>query len=138
MKRKAPGYRYKCAMLIDDNELDNYINEKILEFNHFAERIYKNTSGQNALEFLNNLAATDKQVPGTYPEVMFVDLNMPHIDGFQFIETFLRELSPQLNAPRIAILTSSLNHSDQQRAREISEDIAFLNKPLNAGMLDLL
>jgi CheY-like chemotaxis protein len=69
---------------------------------------------------------------------MFVDLNMPHIDGFQFIETFLRELSPQLNAPRIAILTSSLNHSDQQRAREISEDIAFLNKPLNAGMLDLL
>ena len=40
MKRKEPQYKYKYVMLLDDNELDNFINQKIIEANHFASKIY--------------------------------------------------------------------------------------------------
>lgn len=52
IKRKKPSYKYHTVMLIDDNELDNFINQKIIESNFFAENIYVNTSGISALEFL--------------------------------------------------------------------------------------
>ena len=49
MKIKEPQYRFKNAMLIDDSELDNFINEKTLEANHFAKRVYA-VSSQGAYQ----------------------------------------------------------------------------------------
>jgi CheY-like chemotaxis protein len=86
MKRKEPSYRYKYAMLLDDNELDNFINQKIIESNFFATNVYVNTSSKSALEFLNNLSISSTEKLNIFPEIIFVDLNMPMMDGFQFIE----------------------------------------------------
>ena len=138
MKRKEPQYKYKYVMLLDDNELDNFINQKIIEANHFASKIYVNTGSKSALEFLNNLFISSTEAVNIFPEIIFVDLNMPMMDGFQFIENLKNKLPDQLKSLKLVILTSSVNPEDKKKANEISLDIAFLNKPLTPDMLNQL
>ena len=135
MKGKDPKYKYQRVMLIDDSELDNYINSKIMEANNFSEQIYINTSGKSAIEFLNNIATSSDVLTPIYPEIFFVDLNMPIMDGFQFIE-YLNNMSPViLKIYKIIILTSSVHEEDRVKAKNISNEIIFLNKPLTSTML---
>ncbi len=138
MKRKEPQYKYKYAMLLDDNELDNFINQKIIEANFFANKIYVNTGSKSALEFLNNLAISSTEAANIFPEIIFVDLNMPMMDGFQFIENLKTKLPEKLKSLKLVILTSSVNPEDKKKAGDIKLDITFLNKPLTQEMLDQL
>lgn len=125
-------------MLIDDNDLDNFINVKTLEANVFAEKIYTNTSAQSAIEFLNNLVTLGENFSNIFPEMIFIDINMPMMDGFQFIEAFKKQAEAQLLKPKLVILTSSVYHEDKQKALSISPEIVFLNKPLTKEMLEKL
>jgi CheY-like chemotaxis protein len=122
-------------MLIDDNELDNFLNQKIIEANHFASKVYMNTGGRCALEFLKNIAVNAEVADKILPDVIFVDINMPLMDGFQFIEQFER-FSVSLNKKtKIAILTTSLNPEDKERALALKSEVLFLHKPLTEKML---
>jgi CheY-like chemotaxis protein len=134
MKRKEPKFKYGTVMLLDDNELDNFINSKIIEAAYFAEKIYVNTNGRSALEFLKNLSVVADDCK-LHPELIFVDLNMPIMDGFQFVESFIESSIGKRDLPKIAILTSSVCDEDQKRAQEISKDIVFLHKPLTEAIL---
>ncbi len=138
MKRKEPKFKYRNVMLIDDNELDNFINEKTLEANLFSKKIYSCTSGKSALEFLNNIVTMGDQFAEVYPQVIFIDINMPMMDGFQFIDYFKKESEKQLQKPKLVLLTSSVYNEDREKAKSISKDIVFLNKPLKKEMLDAL
>jgi CheY-like chemotaxis protein len=136
MKRKEPAHTYNYVMLVDDNELDNFINQKTIEANHFANKVYLNTGSKSALEFLKNLEISGTVTSNFFPEVIFVDLNMPMIDGFQFIEQLKVFLPNNFKQLKIVILTSSITPSDKERAHKISKEIVFLNKPLTKEMLN--
>ena len=138
MKIKEPKYKYAHVMLIDDSELDNFINEKTLEANHFAKKVYVHTSAKSALEFLNNLVTIGKEYSDIYPQVIFIDINMPMMDGFQFIDHYKKNSEEQLQTPKLVILTSSVYNEDRQKANDISNEIIFLNKPLTKTMLDTI
>ncbi len=138
MKHKVPKYKFQNIMLIDDNDLDNFINEKTIEANYFAKKVYICSSGLSAVEFLNNMMIMDEQFSFSFPEVIFVDLNMPLMDGFKFIEYFVKNQQKKLNKPKIVILTSSVFPEDVKKAKDISNEIIFLNKPLTKLMLDKL
>jgi CheY-like chemotaxis protein len=133
MKTKEPPFRYSHVMLIDDNELDNFINSKVLEAHRFGRKIYMTTSGRSALEFLNNLLVVGE----AFPQVLFVDINMPIMDGFQFLEKF-RTISGKLGNPRIAVLTSSMSDDDRARAASIAPGCEFIHKPLTSAALSRL
>ena len=135
LKLKKPDSTFSNVMLIDDSEMDNFINQNVIEAARFAERIYTTTNGLSALEFLTNLLVNKETLPSMVPEIVFVDLNMPLMNGFQFIKKFY-ELPKELTANcKIVILTSSLNPSDQETAQEINKDIVFLHKPLTTTSL---
>jgi CheY-like chemotaxis protein len=138
MKRKIEKYKYNTALLIDDNELDNFINEKMLEASSFAGKIYICTNGKSALEFLNNIMVSGGPESGTYPDVMFVDLDMPIIDGFTFIESFIKIKNKGLENCKVVILTSSINIEDKTKAEKIDDKIIFVNKPLSNLILSEL
>jgi CheY-like chemotaxis protein len=138
MKRKEPTYKYRYVLLLDDNDLDNFINQKIIEANHFASKVYVNTGAKSALEFLNNLAISGSDEINLFPEVIFVDLNMPMMDGFQFISHLKKNLPQKLDLFKLVILTSSVDPNDKQKAAELADNIFFFNKPLTKEMLDQL
>ena len=137
-KRKKPSFKFNSVMLIDDNELDNFINQKILESNFFAENIYINTSGASALELLRNFSVNQKLMPVLIPNVIFLDINMPFMDGPQFIEQFLKLPEKILNKCRLVVLTSSINPEDKKLVSKLSQQIIFLNKPLTDEGLALI
>ncbi|MBI3521153.1 MAG: response regulator [Bacteroidetes bacterium] len=136
MKRKQPAFKYNIAMLLDDNELDNFINQKTLEATYFANTIYVNTGSKSAIEFLKNIELTCTENFDIFPEVIFIDINLPMIDGFQFIEMLKTSFSKRYSSLKVVILTSSVSHSDREKAKKISKDIIFLNKPLTQEALN--
>lgn len=138
MKRKEPGFKYNYVMLIDDNELDNFINQKTLETINFARKIFINSSSTSALEYLHNIELSKSKGHNLFPDIIFVDINMPMIDGFQFIEKFIATYPEKLNTVKLVVLTSSLNGKDKERAMGISKQIVFFNKPLTMETLKQL
>jgi CheY-like chemotaxis protein len=136
MKRKDPTYKYNYVMLLDDNELDNFINQKTMEAIHFSRKIYVNSSSKSALEFLLNINNTYDDTINIFPEVIFIDINMPMIDGFQFIDNLKNSFPEKFTSLKIVVLTSSVSHDDKDKALKISQDIVFLNKPLSQEALN--
>jgi CheY-like chemotaxis protein len=138
MRLKEPKYKYERVLLIDDDELDNFINQKTIEGYNFARNVYVNTSARGAIEFLTNLGLVGSGAPGNYPEVIFIDINMPIMDGFQFAEYFLKRMRDKMPGTKLVILTSSVFYEDIQKALDISEELVFLHKPLTREMLAAL
>ena len=138
VQRKSTPFKYKHVMLVDDNDLDNFINEKIIESAKFCRNVYISTSSKSALEFLNNVETMGSISSEIYPDLIFIDLNMPIIDGFQFIECLLQMKNDNISRCKLVILTSSVNPEDRKKAESISADITFLHKPLTLSVLDKL
>jgi CheY-like chemotaxis protein len=138
MAVKKPKSKYSTAMLIDDSEIDNFINLKMLEGCNFADHIYAHTNGKSALEFLKNIERMGNKDNFLFPEVIFLDLNMPVMDGYQFIDEFGKMQDSLKNRTKIVILTTSLNPSDLERSKKYPQIIKFVNKPLTSQTLDSL
>ena len=138
IKTKKITYKHNTAMLVDDNELDNFINQKIIESNYFAEKIYVNTTGASALELLKNLFVNKELVDVLMPDIIFVDINMPLMDGFQFIDQFLKLPEKIKKKSRIVILSSSLNPTDKETAFKYGDKVIFINKPLTDESLSMI
>jgi CheY-like chemotaxis protein len=138
IKQKKMSFKHKIAMLIDDNDLDNMINQKILEANNFAEIIYVNSSSMSALEFLKNLEASGALTDQLLPDYIFVDLNMPIMDGVQFIDLFYKQNKSILKKCKLVVLTSSINPNDKIKVSNLDPKIPFINKPLTSEILSSL
>ncbi|MGE0567747.1 MAG: response regulator [Bacteroidia bacterium] len=138
MKIKSQKYEYTNVMLIDDDELANFINQKMLESVNFSKNIYVNTSAKSALEFIANVENLKESGKAMLPEVIFIDLNMPLMDGFQFIEVLKEKHQEIIKKSKLIVLTSSLFEQDHVKAKEILPSIMFYTKPLSADMLKSL
>ncbi len=134
---QKPKSKYKIVMLVDDNEIDNMINQKMLESANFADQFYVYTSGQSALDFLENLVKQDS-ARELLPDMILLDINMPLIDGFQFLDKYAElntSVKPDVD---VFMLTTSINPSDKERADENKLITKFLIKPLTAEQLESL
>jgi len=128
------GSRYSVVMLVDDNELDNFINKKLLENEKFADTILVHQSAQNALEELKKLESN----PGSLPRIIFLDIMMPHMDGFGFLEEFGKLSDAVKNNCKVIMLSTSESFKDLNRANQSKFVYKFLNKPLNKLVLDAI
>jgi CheY-like chemotaxis protein len=139
MKTKAPKSKYKSIMLIDDNEIDNFINEKLIKAYYFAENVYVHTSTKSALEFLKNVEVTISAMPEELiPSHILLDINMPILDGFHFLDEFEKFAEPLKNRIKIVMLTTSLNPMDIEKSKNYKHVVKFLHKPLTESELSQL
>lgn len=138
MNSKKPTARYETAMLIDDNEIDNLINLKMLEGTNFSGRIQVYTSGKGALEYLQNLQRDKNLDTELIPEIIFLDINMPLMDGFQFLDEFDKLDKVITQKSKIVMLTTSINPSDKDKSDKYEQVVTFINKPLTQDYLELI
>jgi CheY-like chemotaxis protein len=72
------------------------------------------------------------------PDIIFLDLNMPVMNGWDFLEHFSKEFYPQFNAIKVVILSSTIDPSDYLKAKQYEAVTHFLSKPLTVEMLQEL
>lgn len=114
-------------LLVDDNETDNFIHKRVLELNSFAKNIIIKNSGKSALEFLQQ----NQHHPDAIPNVIFLDINMPIVDGFVFLFEYENFPDTIKNKTKIVILSSSDNKKDIDRIVDNDYVVHFLTKPLS-------
>jgi len=123
--------KVKSIMLIDDNEIDLFIASKTISSSGFKGKIITHTSAPAALRELNERSNAAEGIP----ELIFLDIQMPDMTGFEFIEKFKCMDDSLRNRIRIVILTSSADSNDMKRAIEEPTVRKFMNKPLTSGQV---
>lgn len=120
----------KNILLVDDDNIFNFLNTKLLRQSGIADEIHTALNGKEALDLLNNYYT------GAFalPDVILLDLNMPVMDGFAFLEAFKKLSLPRQEKVRIIIVTSSDNPKDRARAKEMGITL-YLTKPLSKEIL---
>jgi len=121
-------------MLVDDNETDNFIHKRVLELGNFAGNIIIKNSGKTALEYLE----VNQNNPSAIPDIIFLDINMPIVDGFVFLFEYDAFPDTIKNKCKIVILSSSDNKKDIDRIVDNDYVIHFITKPLSEESVEAL
>jgi CheY-like chemotaxis protein len=127
--------QHELVMLVDDSAIDNFVNKKIITRYQFAKNIIEFTRSAEALNYLINLSNNETE---QIPSVLFLDLDLPEINGFEFLDSF--DLLPQRikTEIKIVILTSSINPADSVKCNTHGSVLTFIHKPLVKHNLDEL
>lgn len=124
-----------CILLIDDDTPTNYLHKMVIKKSGIETEVQALTSALDALDYLNGAGKFAGQEI-RLPEMIMLDINMPAMDGWEFLEAY-EQLNPEKRAKIIIImLTTSLNPADRERAAKHKEVVTFLNKPLQPGILE--
>ncbi len=114
------------VMLVDDNDTDNFISRRIIEITKFAKNVEVKNSGKSALEYLER----EQDNPSKLPDIIFLDINMPIVDGFVFLFEFEMFPDELKNKCKVVILSSSDNKRDIEKIVDNEHVIKFITKPL--------
>jgi CheY-like chemotaxis protein len=116
----------KNILLVDDDKIFNFLSEKTISSLGLANEIHFASNGKEALDMLDQYrqGLLDK------PDIIFLDLNMPIMNGYEFIEAFAAMDLPDKHLITIVILTSSADPRDLEMAKELGIKYYF-NKPLS-------
>ncbi|MBC7450312.1 MAG: response regulator [Cytophagales bacterium] len=126
-------------MLVDDNEIDNLINQKMIEAADICKHIFVHSGARSAIEFLKNIEKLAKGSLDLYlPDLIFLDIDMPLMDGFQFLEEFEKLSDLIKDHCHVIMLTSSLNPQDMLKAKKNKYIVKYINKPLTLDSLKKL
>ena len=128
---KMAETKYNTVMLVDDNELDNFVNNKIIESEKFASKILIHTSAKSALDFLRDKSSS----PDELPDIILLDIIMPVMDGFAFLDEFEKLPDSVKKKCKVIMLSTSESFKDLNRANKNKYVYKFLNKPLSEPML---
>jgi CheY-like chemotaxis protein len=114
------------VLLIDDDATANYLSKELLERMHAAKEI----------EVAENCIRALKLIAQSSPDVIFLDIKMPAIDGFDFLER-LKELALEKKI-KVVMLTSSIRPEDRLRAFSYKAVIEYIEKPLTSEKVQFI
>jgi CheY-like chemotaxis protein len=120
------------VMLVDDNDTDNFISKRIIEITKFAKRVEVKNSGKSALDYLRENEDSDEDLPN----LIFLDINMPIVDGFVFLYEFEKFNDNIKDKCKVIILSSSDNKRDIDKIVNNNHVIKFITKPLTESALE--
>lgn len=126
--------RISTILLVDDDETTNFLHQRLLDRLDVCEQVLVAGNGEQALEIL---ARSPGPFSSANPILVLLDLNMPVMDGFEFLEAFQALPAAQQEGVVVVVLTSSLSPQDLERVNTLPI-AGFLSKPLNQEKVNTL
>lgn len=117
--------------IVDDDDIYKFTLNKTIESQNFANKIMMFSDGEEAIDFLSDNLNDSNNLP----DVIFLDINMPIMDGFEFMEEYIK-IKPYVGKKIIIyMVTSSIDPVDIKRSKAISEISDYIVKPIDAKQL---
>ena len=123
--------KLNCILLIDDDDINNYMNERLIKKLNVSHNVKVTLNGKEGLEFIKHHCSLNDD---KCPELIFLDINMPVMDGFEFLQAFEGLNLENRERMNINILTSSHNEKDIAMLKVLGK-FNFINKPLTEEKL---
>ena len=134
--KKYPGL--DCILLVDDDPPTNFIHQKIIQTTDVDAHVYACESGKSALDYLNGLEPFQDEEECPKPGIIFLDINMPGMDGWEFLERYETLPAEKKERVVVAMLTTSINPADKILAESNSNVYSFFSKPLKRDYINQL
>jgi CheY-like chemotaxis protein len=125
--------KFNCALIIDDDNIVNLINEKLIEKAMIAHEIKTAVNGEQALNVLQSYI---EQHNNTSPELILLDINMPFMNGYEFLDYFKLKNISNKNKVKIVILATQISNQELRNFdKYLWPNMMFINKPLTEDKL---
>lgn len=125
------------VLCIDDDQITLKLCDMIIKRHGFAKEVLTANNGKDGLSWFSNYFKLKKAGENeTPPQLIFLDLNMPVMNGWDFLEDYLMKYADRIPETKVVILSSTVNPEDFSRANRYPIVIDFINKPLTAEGLD--
>lgn len=129
---KEPDPKFETVMIIDDNLVDLYIISRMITKNNFGKNVLHYTEAEEAIKYLQE----NQDDISKLPQIIFVDIYMPLMSGFEFLEAY-DELSATLkNYCKAYIISSTIDNDDIAQSSSNKNVVAFHVKPITKEFLD--
>lgn len=128
----------KKVLCVDDDAISLTISQLLLKRTGFASEIINKIDGSDALEYFSDLFANDPNPIENAPELILLDINMPIMNGWEFLQEFVPLYGNKLAKTKIVILSSTIDPQDFANAKNFPIVIQFISKPLSIENLEEL
>jgi CheY-like chemotaxis protein len=126
--------KFKKILLVEDDPITILVCDRILKMTGFGETIVSKTNGQEAINYLHTLIELNEPLP----EVIFLDINMPIMNGWDFLNEFKLIGTQLIKIPKMYILSSTADPEDTKKAHSYDCVIGSISKPLKKEHLDAI
>lgn len=126
------------VICVDDDPIALLLSKLVLSKANFTAQIITAVNGEEAMRYLEKPETIEENSKSEQPLLILLDLNMPVMDGWEFLEQFSTKLYTQYATTKIILLSSSIDPNDIQKSKTFSMVLDFLPKPLTNEMLTLI
>lgn len=122
-------------LCVDDDPITLMLCKKVITKASFSNTIITAKNGEEALQYFNSIINKEEN---NLPNLIFLDLNMPVMDGWEFLDNFSTNKYSEVNTTKIVVLSSTIDPEDLQKSKKYPMVIDFLSKPITTNMLSYL
>jgi CheY-like chemotaxis protein len=128
------------VLCIDDDQITLVLCELVIKKAGFAKEVVTAKNGKEGIAYFSHYFSKNNKEDKTAPQIIFLDLNMPVMNGWDFLEDYLMKYADRLPTTKVVIVSSTVNPEDFSRANQYENMVIdFINKPLTTeGLVDLM
>ena len=127
-------------LCVDDDPITLMLCKKVIIKSSFSNEIITSQNGEEALNYFNTIkhSNNNKNKPIPQPQLIFLDLNMPIMGGWEFLDCFNSEEFSEFNNIKVVVLSSTIDPDDFEKSKQYPMVIDFFSKPISQSMLEHL